>query len=310
MCVEQQDSCGARADHQRAPAKTAAYWADVSAAARQALILHLTRWAADEPQVMDLGEMTQAVVERASAVERALVGLRRSGSLDDATAEALRAIAGPIERYPAGRAVSPVAGEPRTKWMLSGWACEMRVLPDGRRQIYSFALPGDVVLSRPVNVSVPCSLVALTAVECVDVAHLLSRAKKTERDEIAKAMNRALHAMQERRYEAIVRLGRRSAVQRVADLLLELHDRLGDVGLVASDSFRLPLTQEHFADALGLSVVHVNRSLRTLRLNDLVRFRFGCASGFDRAGLIAFSQSALECPQPPAFAQDEERALL
>ncbi|WP_165842845.1 Crp/Fnr family transcriptional regulator [Phenylobacterium deserti] len=252
--------------------------------------------------------MTQSAVERASALERAIVGLRRSGGLEAAAAEALRAISGPIERYPAARAVSPVAGEPRTKWMLSGWACEMRVLPDGRRQIYSFALPGDVVLSRPVNVSGPCSLVALTPIECVDVAHLLSRARKPDRDEISKAMNRALHEMQERRYEAIVRLGRRSAVQRVADLLLELHDRLSDVGLVSDDGFRLPLTQEHFADALGLSVVHVNRSLRTLRLNKLVNFRFGRASGFDRAGLITFSQSSLESLPRTAFAGGDPAA--
>ncbi|HEY8614752.1 Crp/Fnr family transcriptional regulator [Phenylobacterium sp.] len=170
----------------------------------------------------------------------------------------------------------------------------MRVLPDGRRQIYLLALPGDVVLARPQDVGAHCSLVALSALECVDVAQLLNRVRQADREDVAQAMNQALHQMQERRYDAVVRLGRRTAMQRVADLLLELHDRVHELGLVGSDGFRLPLTQEHFADALGLSVVHVNRSLRTLRRNKLVNFRFGRASGFDRAGLIAFSQSSLE----------------
>lgn len=237
--------------------------------------------------------MTKLAGERAGAVKRALLGLRRSCGLDEATAEQLAAVVGPIERYPMARAVIAVADEPRAKWVVDGWACEMRVLPDGRRQIYSIALPGDVVVSRPGNVGVHCSLVALTAFDCVDVSNLLSRARTVDREEVSRALDHALQQTQQRRYDAIVRLGCRSAPQRVADLLLELHDRLEAVDLVTSDGFRLPLTQEHFADVLGLSVVHVNRSLRSLRRNGLANFRFGRVSGFDRAGLIAFSQSSL-----------------
>jgi CRP-like cAMP-binding protein len=161
----------------------------------------------------------------------------------------------------------------------------MRVLPDGRRQIFSFSAPGDVVLSRPVNVSSPCSVVTLTSVECVDVAQTLARAKDADRAELWRAMSLALTVAEERRYEEIIRLGRRSAVQRLADLLIELHDRLDRIGLVENGSFNLPITQEHIADVLGLSVVHVNRSLKTLRLKNLATFRFGRVSGIDRAGL-------------------------
>jgi CRP-like cAMP-binding protein len=171
---------------------------------------------------------------------------------------------GPIERYPAAAVVSSIAPAPRLKWILSGWTCEMRVLPDGRRQIFSFGIPGDPVLSRPVNAANPCAVVALTAVECIDVAQSLARAKEADRSEIWKAMDQALALAQERRYEDIIRLGRRSALQRLADLLLELHDRLDALGAVDERGFHLPLTQEHLADALGLSVVHVNRSLKTL----------------------------------------------
>jgi len=220
-----------------------------------------------------------------SAGHPAVEGLVRACGLPTATANTLVELVGPIERYPAAAVVSSIAPAPRLKWMLSGWTCEMRVLPDGRRQIFSFAVPGDPVLSRPVNAANPCSVVALTSVECIDVAQTLARAKDADRTEITKAMNHALNLAQERRYEDIIRLGRRSALQRLADLLLELHDRLEQIGLVDERGFHLPLTQEHLADALGLSVVHVNRSLKTLRLDGMATFRFGRVTHIDRAKL-------------------------
>ncbi|MDB5446355.1 MAG: transcriptional regulator, family [Phenylobacterium sp.] len=220
-------------------------------------------------------------------IDHALAGLVRVCGLSEASANSLRELIGPIERYPAAAVVSSIAPAPRMKWILSGWVCELRVLPDGRRQIFSFAVPGDVVLSRPVNASNPCSVVALTSVECIDVAQTLARAKDSDRTELWRAVNYALTLTHERRYEDIMRLGRRSAIQRLADLLLELHDRLEQIGMVEGRGFHLPLTQEHLADALGLSVVHVNRSLKALRLQNLATFRFGRVTDLDREGLEA-----------------------
>jgi CRP-like cAMP-binding protein len=220
-----------------------------------------------------------------SAAQPALQGLLQGGGLSPAAADAFCELIGPIERYPAAAVVSSIAPAPRLKWILSGWTCEMRVLPDGRRQIFSFGIPGDPVLSRPVNAANPCAVVALTAVECIDVAQSLARAKESDRAEIWRAMDQSLALAHERRYEDIIRLGRRSALQRLADLLLELHDRLDALGAVDERGFHLPLTQEHLADALGLSVVHVNRSLKTLRLNGMATVRFGRVTNFDRRRL-------------------------
>jgi len=224
-------------------------------------------------------------------VHPAVDGLIHSSGLSTSAAATLCDVIGPIERYPAAAVVSSIAPAPRLKWILSGWTCEMRVLPDGRRQIFSFEIPGDPVLSRPVNASNPCSVVALTSVECIDVAQTLSRARESERTEISRAMNAALNLAQERRYEDIIRLGRRSALQRLADLLLEFHDRLDQIGLVDERGFYLPLTQEHLADALGLSVVHVNRSLKALRLGGMATFRFGRVTQFDRERLVELLRS-------------------
>jgi CRP-like cAMP-binding protein len=226
----------------------------------------------------------QAATYKTSA-QPALMGLVRACDLSASAAMALGELIGAIERYPAAAVVSSIAPSPRLKWILSGWTCEMRVLPDGRRQIFSFGIPGDPVLSRPVNAPNPCAVVALTSVECVDVAQTLTRAKEADRVEIWRAMNQALTLAQERRYEDIIRLGRRSALQRLADLLIELHDRLEKIGMVDERGFYLPLTQEHLADALGLSVVHVNRSLKALRLAGMGTFRFGRVTQFDRQRL-------------------------
>ena len=73
--------------------------------------------------------------------------------------------------------------------------------------------------------------------------------------------------------EQVVRLGRRSAVERMTHLFLEIHKRLQLVGLAEPESFELPLTQEVIADLMGLSVVHVNRTLRQLRLRGLIEMK-------------------------------------
>ena len=65
--------------------------------------------------------------------------------------------------------------------------------------------------------------------------------------------------------EHVVRIGRQTAYDRLAHIILELRNRLDAVGLVRDDSFELPLTQEMLADALGLTPVHVNRTLKKLK---------------------------------------------
>ena len=70
--------------------------------------------------------------------------------------------------------------------------------------------------------------------------------------------------------EHLINVGRRSALERVAHFLLELLTRLQAIGLADERSYRMPLTQELIGDALGLSVPHVNGTLRQLREDGLV----------------------------------------
>ena len=75
--------------------------------------------------------------------------------------------------------------------------------------------------------------------------------------------------------DQIVRLGRQTAYERLLHLVLEFHHRLQAVGMVNGYSFAFPLTQEVLADALGLSVVHINRTLQQVRRDRLLDMRGG-----------------------------------
>jgi CRP-like cAMP-binding protein len=59
--------------------------------------------------------------------------------------------------------------------------------------------------------------------------------------------------------------GRRTAAERVAALIISLYKRTKALGLVENETFEFPLTQQHVADALGMSLVHTNKTLARLR---------------------------------------------
>jgi CRP-like cAMP-binding protein len=159
------------------------------------------------------------------------------------------------------------------RFLLSGWACRQRVMPDGRRQIFGFLIPGDVVGASSASVtSAFASIVALTPVMIADVPlnedkHLGCGSASI----YSKLMAAAEHETEKLLYDHIVRLGRMNGLERMAHLLLELRRRLSRVGLVNGQSFPMPLRQESLGDALGMSTVHVNRTMQQLRLKKLIQ---------------------------------------
>jgi CRP-like cAMP-binding protein len=185
------------------------------------------------------------------------------------------------QRYAAGDLIGPPQDPPPLVWILDGWACEARELTHERRQIFSFALPGEVV--RPPSPGSGRTLRALTVVECVPASELLARIAGDQ--DLVGAVSRSADLADARRYEHLVRLAGRSATARMASLLIELHDRLEAAGLAENGAFALPLRHEEFADALGLSAAHVTRCLGVLRDQSLLNLQFRRVTGFDRAGL-------------------------
>lgn len=160
--------------------------------------------------------------------------------------------------------------------LAEGWACSYKMLPDGGRQIVDFQIPGDFLGLRSILFrTADHSITAITRIEASEVLlnDILDVFESAPR--LATAILWAASRDEAMVVEHLVNLGRRSAEERMAHLLLELGNRLKLVGVGDLSGFRCPLTQYHLADALGLSAVHVNRVLRHLREEGLVTFKRG-----------------------------------
>ena len=156
--------------------------------------------------------------------------------------------------------------------MVEGIAVRYRILRDGRRQVLNIALPGDLIgFPACFFETAPYSVSALTdtMLACIPFATLSRTFEPYPR--LATAIVWLFAAEAALYIEHLTDVGRRTALERVAHLLLELLTRFQGIGLGNDHSFPMPLTQELIADALGLSVPHVNRTLRQLRDEDLVR---------------------------------------
>ena len=153
-----------------------------------------------------------------------------------------------------------------------GWMMRHKDLPDGRRQILAFCLPGDFVgIYGSVCESADSSVQALGPASAFEfepqaIVDLFARCPRLGAA-IAWTAGRDDAILSEH----LVGLGRRSAYERLAHLFLELLRRLQQIELAGERTLELPVTQEVLADALGLSVVHVNRTLRRLREEGMIR---------------------------------------
>src|SRR5690606_11987619 len=137
-----------------------------------------------------------------------------------------------VERFAQGAQLGRNDRGPQTIGVIvSGWACEQRILIDGRRQIFSFLLPGDVFVRSPKSSIGNRAVVALTSVEAMD-ATALFRQPGGPPESLAALLDVTAGRREERLFDHIVRLGRQSAYQRMVHLLLELRDRLEVIGLV------------------------------------------------------------------------------
>jgi CRP-like cAMP-binding protein len=155
--------------------------------------------------------------------------------------------------------------------VMSGVALRYRVLRDGRRQILNVALPGDFI-GFPGCLFENALYSVGTLNDCVFAPVSFARlfALLETHPRLGAAIFWSLCCETATYAEHLIDVGRRSALERVAHFLLEMLTRLQAVGLADERSYRLPLTQELLADALGLSVQYVNQTLRQLREEGLV----------------------------------------
>nr|WP_240230288.1 Crp/Fnr family transcriptional regulator [Devosia sp. JXJ CY 41] len=171
--------------------------------------------------------------------------------------------------------------------LLSGWAFRYKSLPDGRRQILNYMLPGDLVgLQGSVIGEMQHSVEALSPlVLCV---FQRNRLDELFRNHPGLGFDITWLAAQEERMldEHLLSLGRRTAMERAAYLIAFLHQRAESVGLAPSRSLYIPITQMHVADTLGLSIVHTNKTLRKLAERKMIRWLDRACEVLDVEGLM------------------------
>jgi CRP-like cAMP-binding protein len=150
--------------------------------------------------------------------------------------------------------------------LYAGWAFRFKTLPDGRRQILNFLLPGDLLgLQASMFDAAMHGIEALTEVQLCVLPRRKIWALFGDMPGLAFDVT-WLGAREESIVdENLTSLGRRTAAERVAALIISLYKRVKKLGLVADETFAFPLTQQHIADALGLSLVHTNKTLARLR---------------------------------------------
>ena len=157
--------------------------------------------------------------------------------------------------------------------VLEGSGFRYKMLKDGRRQILNFVLPGDLVgLEGTISGEVQHSVESLSAMTlCVFDR---SRIDTLFRNHPALAYDLTWIACREERLldENLLTIGRRNAVERVAYALSVLYHRAKQVGLAPGGKMEIPLTQTHLADALGLSLVHTNKTIRKLQMLGAIKW--------------------------------------
>jgi CRP-like cAMP-binding protein len=182
--------------------------------------------------------------------------------------------------------------------LLDGWAFRYRVLGDGRRQIVDFALPGallgygaDRIMTHGVEARTVCDF---WTVPRAQFEQLLLRTPR-----LAMRVVEMLARNEAMALERLMTLGRQTARERIAHLLVELIARAREAGKrVTERGFTLPLTQTHIADATGLTAVHVCRTLAALRKSGLCVLRNGRLQILDMKKLIVEAGFGLDDPMP------------
>jgi CRP-like cAMP-binding protein len=152
-----------------------------------------------------------------------------------------------------------------------GWACLYYQFSNGKRQIISFYLPGDVFSASKVREE-NFTVMSLSPLQVSVFKPDFLADCVADQPKLGFYFNQALSNEYALLTGQVVRLGFCSAYQRVAHLLLELFYRLKMVEQVDDHRFTVPLTQHILADALGLSIVHMNRTLNKMRNNKLIDF--------------------------------------
>jgi CRP-like cAMP-binding protein len=155
--------------------------------------------------------------------------------------------------------------------LVSGYAYRQKETSDGLRQIVSLHIPGEALDLQQLYLAVADHSVQMLTrgqVAVIEQSHI--RRLLAANAEVSNAVFTAVLVEGSIFREWVLNVGRRDARTRMAHLLCEFALRMEKAGLAAGDGFELPITQEQLADAVGLTPVHVNRTLKALEATGLI----------------------------------------
>ncbi|MBN2739677.1 MAG: Crp/Fnr family transcriptional regulator [Rhodobacteraceae bacterium] len=170
--------------------------------------------------------------------------------------------------------------------LLEGQAMRYHTLEDGRRQVLNFLFPGDLIGLEPIMLGETSY-----AVEALSPVSLCVFDRKQIWQMFAKMPERAFmltwQVAREEHFlgQALMSVGQRSARESLAWAFVSLWDRGQQSGMVEDGMMPFPVRQQDLADALGLSLVHTNKTLSRLRSEGLVVWRDGVLQLPDREAL-------------------------
>jgi CRP-like cAMP-binding protein len=208
----------------------------------------------------------------ARLIEYLIRKLEQFSPLSAEERESLNAMPVRLRNYSRGELIVQQGSRPdESAVVMSGFAFRFKIVPDGARQIVGLQVPGDFVdlhsfVLKPIDHAVAAASPAVIGkIPHHALDRLLDRHPRLSQPLM---WDMAVDAAISREWLAI--MGRRSAYQQLAHLFCELYFRMDWAGLVRAQSFDFVLTQADLGDVCGLSTVHVNRSLQTLRKDGLI----------------------------------------
>lgn len=233
--------------------------------------------------------------------------LMKLSARDEVGAEeeaALRDAVGDVVDVPADRTVIRVGQELNQSTLLvEGLMCRYKDLRDGGRQISELNIAGDFVDLHSFTLKrLDHNIMTLTPCRIAPAPHEKLKRITEQFPHLARLLWFSTNLDASIHREWMLSLGRRSAVARTAHLFCELFIRFELIGMTEGDGYRLPITQTDLAECLGLTAVHVNRTLKVLREQGLVAFRGGTVTIHDMAGLkrvAEFSPTYLSLEKRP-----------
>jgi len=225
-------------------------------------------------------------------IEKHLLKLRARDTVSPEEEQAIRDSIGEVRTLAADEIVIQ-AGKVLTFsiLLLDGLMCRYKDLSDGQRQITELHVPGDFAdlhsftlkrLDHNIMTITPCRIAIVPHANLERITERLPHL--TRLYWFTTNLDAAIH----REWE--VSLGRRTAIARVAALFCEMKLRSEVVGMTDGNSYALDLTQTDLAECVGLTPIHVNRTLKELRERGLVQFSRGRVTIHDWDGLADIAE--------------------